>query len=377
MQLEVGRKKDVFPAKVRYIRDWLGDNNLDREKCWTGISVIVNQSGTDVDIAHGITPTSDISISNLSYYTDGNDNSFASTTETGIHYLQIDLGSSAFQNGYIVVKHASFVKKNLIDENGNILLDESGNQLYITENVSNRRYVHKLEVSEDGTRWYSLYNSEDSGEYSEEVDGRTYFINDGYIQNNMAQLRVGLDGITMRVEHVEDDIVTTSTELKTGIGSIEGAIETIEGNVSKISQTAEDINAEITNARGDAASLSAKVDELESSISSVDGRATSIQQSLNGVQINVTNAQNQLDLINKSFQFTSDGLIISSSGSNSNISLKLGNDRISFLDGTSEVAYITNSKLHITSASIVDSLQLGDFGFTPMSNGSLSFNKIN
>lgn len=379
IQLEVGRKKDVFPAKVRYIRDWLGENNLDGEKCWTGISVIVNPTGEpdgDIDIAHGLTPTSDISISGLSYYTDGNDETFVSTTETGMHYLQIDLNTRAFQDGYIIIKHANFVKKFLTDESSNILTDQSSNILYITEDVSNRRYEHKLEVSEDGTRWYTLYDSEDSGEYTEEAFGRTYFINDGYVQNNMAQLRVGLDGISMRVEQTENDIVTATTEFKTGISEIEANIETIEGNVSNVTQTAEEISSEIANARGDSASLSAKVNEIESNIESIDGRATSIQQTLNGVQINVENAQDQLNIINQCFNFTDEGLIISSTGSNSNISLKLGNDRISFLDGSSEVAYISNNKLHITSASIVESLQLGNFAFQPMANGSLSFNKI-
>ena len=60
---------------------------------------------------------------------------------------------------------------------------------------------------------------------------------------------------------------------------------------------------------------------------------------------------------------------------NNSSSLKISNGRISFMEGETEVAYISNSKLFITDGEFLNSLQLGNFTFEPRSNGNLSFYK--
>lgn len=194
------------------------------------------------------------------------------------------------------------------------------------------------------------------------------------VQNNINNVESNFiqraDSIEERVETNEGAI--TSHEIS--IGNISGKVQDNVGNITQMQQTLNGLDVEIQNARGDKTTLSAKIGEISQNVSNVEGKYSSLSSTVNGVAINVGSLQ---DLINKSFEFTDEGLIIKSSGtSNSNISLKLGNDRISFLDGTNEVAYISNNKLHITSASIVDSMQIGGFAFMPMPNGSLSFNKI-
>lgn len=58
------------------------------------------------------------------------------------------------------------------------------------------------------------------------------------------------------------------------------------------------------------------------------------------------------------------------------LQLQLENEKISFLQDGTEVAYMSNNKLYITRAEILDSLQLGNFSFIPRSNGNLSFKKV-
>lgn len=58
------------------------------------------------------------------------------------------------------------------------------------------------------------------------------------------------------------------------------------------------------------------------------------------------------------------------------LTLKLQNDRISFMEGETEVAYISNQKLYITDAEVTNSLALGNFAFIPRANGNLSFKKV-
>lgn len=59
------------------------------------------------------------------------------------------------------------------------------------------------------------------------------------------------------------------------------------------------------------------------------------------------------------------------------LTTKISNGRISFLyNDTIEVAYISDNKLYITNAEILDSIVIGNFGFIPRANGNLSFKKV-
>lgn len=59
------------------------------------------------------------------------------------------------------------------------------------------------------------------------------------------------------------------------------------------------------------------------------------------------------------------------------LTTKIANGRISFLyNDTVEVAYISEQKLYITKAEILESIVIGNFAFIPRKNGNLSFKKI-
>jgi hypothetical protein len=59
------------------------------------------------------------------------------------------------------------------------------------------------------------------------------------------------------------------------------------------------------------------------------------------------------------------------------LTTKISNGRISFLyNDTIEVAYISDQKLYITKAEILESIVIGNFAFIPRANGNLSFKKI-
>lgn len=59
------------------------------------------------------------------------------------------------------------------------------------------------------------------------------------------------------------------------------------------------------------------------------------------------------------------------------LTTKIANGRISFLYNDSlEVAYISEQKLYITQAEILESIVIGNFAFIPRANGNLSFKKI-
>lgn len=72
----------------------------------------------------------------------------------------------------------------------------------------------------------------------------------------------------------------------------------------------------------------------------------------------------------------SEGKPVLELGSNTNdIILKILNDRISFTQNGSEVAYVSNNTLFITDGNFLNSLRIGQFSFIPRANGSLDFKR--
>jgi len=81
--------------------------------------------------------------------------------------------------------------------------------------------------------------------------------------------------------------------------------------------------------------------------------------------------------IKKYLHFGEDGVTIGEVGTaQSNICIKIDNDRISFLDNGAEVAYWKNRNFYAVDGEFLNSLKLGRFAFIPRKNGNLSFVKV-
>lgn len=84
--------------------------------------------------------------------------------------------------------------------------------------------------------------------------------------------------------------------------------------------------------------------------------------------------QKQFQEWQKYIRFVDGNIVLGEVGNE--ITLKIQNDRISFLQNNLEVAYLNNNKLYVTDGEFLHSLQLGSFAFKPRANGSLSFGKV-
>lgn len=58
------------------------------------------------------------------------------------------------------------------------------------------------------------------------------------------------------------------------------------------------------------------------------------------------------------------------------ISLEIRNNRIAFMSGDDEVAYISDKVLYITDATFLNSINIGNWAFLPRESGNLSFKKV-
>jgi hypothetical protein len=155
---------------------------------------------------------------------------------------------------------------------------------------------------------------------------------------------------------VAEQVTQLSTSLTQTINSIVSEalasyvttteLETIKENISStVTQTAEDLKLEFNN------SLIKTTEEINGTISS---ELTELKAYIRGYM-------------------NDDGQpVVELGSSNSNIILKIVNDRISFTENGIEVAYIADDQLYITNATILNELRIGNMAFKRRKNGNLS-----
>lgn len=137
---------------VRYIRDYACTSTSGTQSHWIEIQAISN-IGTN--LALNKTVTSNVTLTNGSYITDGvynNINNYATATSTAsIPYVTVDLGQVYSNIDEIKIWH------------------------YYNDG---RKYLNtKTEVSADGTHWITLFDSAVSGTYVETVYGHSIKVN--------------------------------------------------------------------------------------------------------------------------------------------------------------------------------------------------------
>lgn len=92
------------------------------------------------------------------------------------------------------------------------------------------------------------------------------------------------------------------------------------------------------------------------------------------VDANDASAREQFAEIEKYIRFEDGNIILGESGND--ITLRIENDRISFLDAGAEVAYFSNKHLTVLDGTFLNSLRVGAFAFIPRDNGNLSLVKV-
>ncbi len=92
------------------------------------------------------------------------------------------------------------------------------------------------------------------------------------------------------------------------------------------------------------------------------------------VDANDAEAREQLSTISNYIRFEGGNIILGKAGNE--ITLKLENNRIVFLDDGAEVAFFTNKQLTVRDASFINSMRVGKFAFIPRANGNLSLVKV-
>ena len=183
-----------------------------------------------------------------------------------------------------------------------------------------------------------------------------------------------------------------TNNIKDKFRKVELKVDKINGEIQAVVEEAEDAIKQVAELDIKVDGINTKVESSETVYSTKEELeeykktvATEFEQTSTDFNFLFNNAIEQVnDLagdtheqfqeIQKYIRFVDGNIILGESGNQ--ITLKIQNDRISFLQNSSEVAYFSNNKLYVTDGKFLNSLQLGNFAFMPRDNGSLSFGKV-
>lgn len=182
-------------------------------------------------------------------------------------------------------------------------------------------------------------------------------------------LAASLKGLTDTQEKIINEISESVRKASEAVYNVEQNLE------SSIRQSEENIKATVAESYY----LKAETDALVSSVS------TTIEQTKESVEIQFTQfnadleavangADAEFEEIRKYIRFVDGSILLGQVGNE--LELKISNDRISFLQDDTEVAYFSDNKLYVTDGHFINALQIGDFAFIPRANGNLSFKRL-
>ena len=183
-------------------------------------------------------------------------------------------------------------------------------------------------------------------------------------------------GTTDRWGNVVDRMETVIADYETNKTVVSNQIQSIrEEAMSIIDQEGTSIRTEVS----ESVYLKSDVDALVSDIGTqFEQTKTDFQFLFSQFQVDLddleigTNAEFQN--IQKYIRFVDGKILLGEVGNE--LELRLANDRISFFQNGSEVAYFTNNRFYVRDGEFTNSLTLGNFAFIPRSNGNLSFKKV-
>lgn len=184
------------------------------------------------------------------------------------------------------------------------------------------------------------------------------------------------EGLAASLKGLTDTQGKILNEISESVRKASEAVYNVEQNLeSSIRQSEENIKATVAESYY----LKDETDALVSSVS------TTIEQTKESVEIrfdqfnadleavaNGTDAE--FEEIRKYIRFVDGSILLGQVGNE--LELKISNDRISFLQDDTEVAYFSDNKLYVTDGHFINALQIGDFAFIPRANGNLSFKRL-
>lgn len=186
-----------------------------------------------------------------------------------------------------------------------------------------------------------------------------------------------VDNIIKRVGTIESDYVTNSEvgeviahEMNTN-PNITSIIDEVVSSNTSILQSAEDITMSALKEYVSKSEYETYQEIISTQFSQTE---KDFNFTFNTITSQISNlddkTQQQFQELNKYIRFVDGNIILGETGNE--ITLKIENDRIAFIQNNNEVAFFSNNKLTVTDSEFLNTLTIGNFAFKPRANGNLS-----
>lgn len=246
-----------------------------------------------------------------------------------------------------------------------------------TEGSTNSLYTVECTVFSDDSFLYSLVSLSSSYEAAKVAYNKaTNALNQRVVQSATAPTLTTVMWVDTSLTPPLLKRYDSETAAWIVVNDTSEVVYNLEQNLeSSIIKSAEDITLKV------AESYSLKED-TEALVSEVSAQLTLTKDSFD-IQFNqfsqdiaaaAAGTDAEFEEIRKYIRFV-DGMILLGEVGNE-LELQISNNRISFMQDGAEVAYFSDRKLHVTDATFLHSLQIGNFAYMPRANGNLSFKKI-
>ena len=185
------------------------------------------------------------------------------------------------------------------------------------------------------------------------------------VTDKQTELKANLDGFKTTVSSTYATIVDTDDAIRNAENALNNNIASTTDKVK---------NDTLTEADNKYANKSDYEEFKKVTSSSIEQTNNAVNIKFQNTTSQITNMSGELNEFKSSvttnINFTENGIDIGKS--NSQFSVNISNDKMSFKDDGEEVAYVSNKEMLITDANIESSLRLGAFKFIPRTNGNTS-----
>ena len=187
------------------------------------------------------------------------------------------------------------------------------------------------------------------------------------LSDMMVNQNTTLDSVLGNISNVASDIKNQITTVYTFVDS---SISSVLQDPDKIWASVENkVSSTVADATGDFETFTENVRNILQM--EADGTTMIFQTVLEEVaRVEGVEASHYAELLTY-IRFGEDGIEIGKQGNA--ITMKLDNDSLEFYNNGTRVAYMSDNTLHITDGRFTRSMRVGNYGYVPESNGSVSF----
>lgn len=236
---------------------------------------------------------------------------------------------------------------------------DAGDMIYIKDNKDDTyiSYVFNHIFTYNGAFTGSI-------ETSALTKTQTEYKNTQNVKNKFRNVELKVDKINGEITSAIELVENQNQKVSEVEQTVEGIKSTVQNVETTINENTETINTMQTQMQQDSSSFSLQIENLSKSIDETNSQVEE-------------NELNQSRYLRYYLDANNDNKGTLELGeSNSPLKVKLTNEEMAFTENDNKVAYINGNKLYITTAEILTALIIGNFGFTPLSNGSVTFGKV-